>query len=77
LGQRQIRAPALTGNPFLPRKEEQMGTGRIIFLNGTSSSGKTTLATSLREALDAPFCFYASDQLADAGFRTIRASYDQ
>ena len=52
-----------------------MGTGRIIFLNGTSSSGKTTLATALREALDAPFCFYASDQLADAGFRTIRASF--
>ncbi|WP_428414784.1 chloramphenicol phosphotransferase CPT family protein [Pararhizobium sp.] len=49
-----------------------MDTGRIIFLNGTSSSGKTTLATALREALDAPFCFYASDQLADAGFRTIK-----
>lgn len=47
-------------------------TGRIIFLNGTSSSGKTTLANALREALDEPFCYYASDQLADAGFRTVK-----
>ena len=46
--------------------------GRIIFLNGTSSAGKSTLAKALREALAEPFCFYASDQLADAGFRTIR-----
>lgn len=47
-------------------------SGRIIFLNGTSSSGKTTLANALREALDEPFCYYASDQLADAGFRTVK-----
>ncbi|MFI0849518.1 chloramphenicol phosphotransferase CPT family protein [Mesorhizobium sp. IMUNJ23232] len=46
--------------------------GRIIFLNGTSSAGKSTLAKALREALSEPFCYYASDQLADAGFRTIR-----
>jgi chloramphenicol 3-O phosphotransferase len=49
-----------------------MGNGRIIFLNGTSSSGKTTLANALREALEDPFCYYASDQLADAGFRTVK-----
>lgn len=49
-----------------------MEKGRIIFLNGTSSSGKTTLAHALREVLDEPFCYYASDQLADAGFRTIK-----
>jgi chloramphenicol 3-O phosphotransferase len=49
-----------------------METGRIIFLNGTSSAGKSTLAKALRAALSEPFCYYASDQLADAGFRTIR-----
>lgn len=49
-----------------------MRRGRIILLNGTSSSGKTVLANALREALPEPFCYYASDQLADAGFRTIR-----
>ncbi|URK87354.1 chloramphenicol phosphotransferase CPT family protein [Rhizobium sp. RCAM05350] len=54
------------------RNGEQMEKGRIIFLNGTSSSGKTTLATALREALEEPFCYYASDQLADAGFRTVK-----
>jgi chloramphenicol 3-O phosphotransferase len=42
---------------------------KIILLNGTSSSGKTTLALALQEALDEPFCYYASDQLAEAGFR--------
>jgi chloramphenicol 3-O phosphotransferase len=46
--------------------------GRIILLNGTSSAGKTVLAKALRAALPEPFCYYASDQLADGGFRTIR-----
>jgi chloramphenicol 3-O phosphotransferase len=45
--------------------------GRVIVLNGTSSAGKTTLAKALREALPEPFCYYASDQLADGGFRAI------
>jgi len=30
-------------------------TGKIIFLNGTSSSGKSTLVKGLQEALDEPF----------------------
>ncbi|SCB48363.1 phosphotransferase-like protein [Rhizobium multihospitium] len=45
--------------------------GRIIFLNGTSSAGKSTLAKALREVLP-EFCYYASDQLADAGFRALK-----
>jgi chloramphenicol 3-O phosphotransferase len=49
-----------------------MRSGRIIFLNGTSSAGKSTLAKAMRPALPAPFSFYASDQLADAGFRPDR-----
>jgi chloramphenicol 3-O phosphotransferase len=49
-----------------------MQNGRIIFLNGTSSSGKSTLAKALRAALAEPFCYYASDQLAESGFRAIR-----
>lgn len=49
-----------------------MQHGRIIFLNGTSSAGKSTLAKALREILPEPFCYYASDQLADAGFRVLR-----
>ena len=43
--------------------------GRIILLNGTSSSGKSTLALPLRSALEPSFHYYASDQLGDAGFR--------
>lgn len=49
-----------------------MKNGRVIFLNGTSSSGKSTIAKALRAALPEPFCYYASDQLADSGFRTIK-----
>ena len=45
--------------------------GRIIILNGTSSSGKSTLAQALRLELEPQFHFYASDQLADEGFRPV------
>jgi chloramphenicol 3-O phosphotransferase len=44
---------------------------RIIVLNGTSSAGKSTLAAALRPVLPKSFCYYASDQLADAGFRPL------
>ena len=40
-------------------------------LNGTSSVGKSTLANALRPLLPATFCYYSSDQLADAGFRSL------
>lgn len=49
-----------------------MQPGRIIILNGTSSAGKSTLAKALRIAIREPFCYCASDQLADAGFRADR-----
>lgn len=52
-----------------------MATGRIILLNGTSSAGKTTLSHALRAQLAEPFCLYASDQLADAGFRPSAAHH--
>lgn len=47
------------------------GKGRIILLNGTSSAGKSTLAKMLRYKLEPQFHYYASDQLADAGFRPL------
>ena len=37
--------------------------GRIIFLNGASSSGKTTLARGLQFALDEPFWHFSIDHL--------------
>jgi len=43
------------------------GPGRVILLNGASSSGKSTLATGLQHALDEPFLYLSSDQLVDAG----------
>ena len=44
-------------------------TARIIMLNGPSSVGKTTLVGELRPLLPDTFCYYASDQLAEEGFR--------
>lgn len=41
--------------------------GRIIFLNGASSSGKSSLARALQDALDEPFLHVASDHLVAAG----------
>ena len=39
--------------------------GRIIFLNGTSSAGKTTLAHSLQEQFTEPYVHIALDQFRD------------
>ncbi|MCZ6644128.1 MAG: chloramphenicol phosphotransferase [Gammaproteobacteria bacterium] len=39
-----------------------MGAGRIIFLNGSSSAGKTTLAIMLQQLLEKPYQHIALDQ---------------
>ena len=41
------------------------GPGRIIFLTGASSSGKTSMARSIQEAMPTPFLHVASDHLAE------------
>jgi len=48
------------------------GPGRIILLNGASSSGKSTLAKALQQALDEPFLHLSSDQLVAAGMLPAR-----
>ena len=47
-------------------KKELLKTGKIIFLNGTSSAGKSTLAKAIRQKIDEPFWHVASDQFVDA-----------
>ncbi|MEQ8483687.1 MAG: hypothetical protein RIB46_04935 [Pseudomonadales bacterium] len=42
-----------------------MGAGKIIFLNGSSSAGKTTLAIMLQQLLDDPWQHMALDQFRD------------
>ena len=42
-----------------------MTSGTVIFLNGVSSSGKTTLAKELQEQLEQPFLHLALDQFRD------------
>lgn len=42
-----------------------MSFGNIIFLNGTSSAGKTTLAHALQEVLPEPYLHIALDQFRD------------
>lgn len=51
-------------------------SGSIIFLNGTSSAGKTTLAHALQEQLEQPFQHMALDQFRDglpAKYRGLNA----
>ncbi|MCB1692500.1 MAG: AAA family ATPase [Pseudomonadales bacterium] len=53
-----------------------MAKGRIIFLNGTSSAGKTTLAHALQERLPEPWLHVALDQFRDglpARFRGLNS----
>ena len=44
-----------------------MTLGRIILLNGASSSGKSTLARAVQDSLDTPLPHLTSDQLVDGG----------
>ena len=41
-------------------------SGKVILLNGASSSGKSTLARGLQAGLDRPFWHYSIDHLKDA-----------
>ena len=53
-----------------------MVQGKIIFLNGTSSAGKTTLAHALQEILPEPYIHIALDQFRDgmpARFRGLNS----
>jgi chloramphenicol 3-O phosphotransferase len=43
-----------------------MQTSSIIFLNGASSSGKTTIGRELQRQMDRPFLYLSSDQLVEA-----------
>ncbi|BCM90154.1 putative O-phosphotransferase [Abditibacteriota bacterium] len=43
-----------------------MQNPQIIFLNGASSSGKTTLGRTLQQMLDDPYFYLSSDQLVAA-----------
>ena len=42
-------------------------TGKIILVNGASSSGKSTLCRALQASLDEPFWHYSIDHFRDAG----------
>ncbi|GLQ54225.1 chloramphenicol phosphotransferase CPT family protein [Devosia nitrariae] len=42
-------------------------TGKIIFLHGASSSGKSTIARRLQARIDQPFFHYSIDHLRDSG----------
>jgi chloramphenicol 3-O phosphotransferase len=54
-----------------PRPADR-GPGCIIFLNGASSSGKSTLARALQEALAEPFLHVSSDHLVATGMLPAR-----
>ncbi len=47
---------------------------QLIFLNGTSSSGKSTLAKEIQRRASIPFWHVASDQLVEAGMLPLRTN---
>ena len=49
---------------------------QLIFLNGTSSSGKSTLAKEIQNQATIPFWHVASDQLVEAGMLPKRTDDD-
>lgn len=65
-------AIVLTMEPHPPDR----GPGRIIFLNGASSSGKSTLAKAMQEALPEPFLHVSSDHLVASGMLPVRRDPD-
>jgi chloramphenicol 3-O phosphotransferase len=48
------------------------GPGRIIFLNGASSAGKSALAKAMQELLPEPFLHVSSDHLVASGMLPAR-----
>jgi len=52
--------------PASPAAQPAQPRGKIILLNGASSSGKSTLAAALQDALDEPFWHYSIDHLIAA-----------
>jgi len=51
-----------------------MERGKIIFLNGVSSSGKSTLAKSLQEKLTEPYCWLSIDNFLNTIHEKFRNS---
>lgn len=47
--------------------QENKESGKIILLNGATSSGKSTIATLLQAKIDEPFWHFSIDHLRDAG----------
>jgi len=58
-----------------PRPPDR-GPGRIIFLTGASSSGKSTLAKAMQQALPEPFLHVSSDHLVASGMLPARRDPD-
>jgi len=54
--------PAVTDAEVKEPVPPERGPGRVILLNGASSSGKSTLAAALQDALDEPFLHVSSER---------------
>ncbi len=51
--------------------DKQKTFGKIIFVNGATSSGKTTIAKLLQANMDEPFWHYSIDHFLDSGILPI------
>jgi chloramphenicol 3-O phosphotransferase len=68
-------APTEPADPKDPAGDRRQA-GQIIFLNGTSSSGTTSLACALQAALDEPYVHTWPDHLLERVPRRLRVSFD-
>jgi chloramphenicol 3-O phosphotransferase len=54
------------------RMDESVAAGKIILIDGPSSSGKTTISCALQAALDLPFWHFSIDHLRDGGVLPLK-----
>lgn len=47
--------------------QNERASGKVVFLNGASSSGKSALAWALQHSLEEPFWHFSIDHLRDSG----------
>ncbi len=65
IGAEEYREKAVPGGIRVRETAQRSHMSKVVFLNGCSSSGKTTLALKLQQLLDEPYQHIALDQFRD------------
>lgn len=73
---RAVGPDEVLGERGLMGQDRVAQAGRVILLNGASSSGKSSLARKLQASLDVPFLHLSSDQWIEAGVAPQRRDHE-